>query len=477
MSHRYFKAAAILAGSLLLLCSTAWTQTPEKGAPRGLATTTSSEAARAAFRAALDEVYNFAGTRRVDNRLKAIVSADPNFALGRAYYGAYTSTFSQADRLRELDQALKDAVGATPAELLFVAALREWRAGRADVARDLLDVAHKQAPDDPNLLFVRMTITPDDRDAIRIGERAVTRFPDFAPPYNLLAYRLQNVGRHDDALKMVRKYVDLVPDHPNPYDSYAEILALQNKLAESDAQYLRVLEIDPSFDIAHDGLAENAARRGNFDGARRHLAASLELAPTPARKAAVERAMAVTYALEKKVTEARQQLAEAIRTANAAQLNAAVLSDRRTLALIAAIEGRAADALRVYAEAMPRNPDLFVPVWDAILHGLLGQAAEIQKAVNRMESNAATIPDDTDAKDAVHLTKVIHAVVTRDLPTARWHQREIQGTLPRAWAGAFLTKPLERAGDTDGAKASLNDVEALQNLSTNAALVRLIAWR
>ena len=166
MPNRIMRASALLATSFVVLSSTLSAQ--QKAAPKLLVHTVTSSAAQTALIAALEEVTNFGGGR-ADVKLKALVDADPAFGVGRALYANFTSTLAAADRTRELEEALKSAANATAPEVLFVLALRESRAGRNPVARDLVDVAMKQLPDEPALAWFRLLIAANTDEAIRVG--------------------------------------------------------------------------------------------------------------------------------------------------------------------------------------------------------------------------------------------------------------------------------------------------------------------
>ena len=478
MRSTIWRSVLCLTGTILLTASGAAAQsTSEKAALKALTFTSSSEAAKTALNDALGEVQNIGGGRRYDAKLKRVVDLDPNFALGRAYYANWTSTLSMADRMKELDRALRDAVSASTAELLFIAALREARAGRGAAARDLTDVVLKHAPDDPGVHWYRLLIEGDADEAIRIGEQAVKRFPDFAPAYNILAYRLNSAGRKAEAIAAVQKYVSLEPNHPNPHDSYAEILSLQGQLDESDVHYRHAIGRDANYDVGHEGLAENAFKRGNYADARAHIEQALAMTLTPARRITLLRAQAALFALENRGKDAKQQLMTGIEIAEAASLTVQAQDNHRTLGFLAALENKKAEAVRHFAEARPATPGLYLPLTEALLYGLLGEAADVAKANAAMQANAATVPDVRAAQEAMHLTQLLDALARNDVAGARTHHGALTLPINRAYGSAFMVKPLTRAKDHAGVKAALEDVEAFKELSMNGALTRLIARR
>jgi len=473
MLHRLCRSAVAVAVAVPLFYAAGVAQTPEKSAPKALTTTTSSAAAKAAFSAALEEVENIGGARRFDAKLKAVIDADAQFALGRAYYAQWTGGLTVAERMAQLDQAVRDAATASPPELIVVTALREQRAGRSGQARDLLDVAIKMVPDDPHVLFLRQLFAANRDDAIRIGQTATQKFPDFAPSYNSLAYQLNAAGQKAEAITTIQKYLALMPKHPNSHDSYAEILSLQGNYDESDTHYRHALEIDAGYEVGHEGLAENAMRRGNAAAARPHLEQSLAAATTPQRRITLNRSIAVTYVVENNLKKAQEHIATAMQIGEENKLTTSVQNDHRTLGLFAATQGKTEAALRHYL-AGAGSTDPYIPLADAILHGVLGHADDVATAKAKMAMNAATLTGDAP-QDAVHLTEVIYAIVTKDVALARPHQGAIKGPAFKALAGAFMAKPLARAGDATAAKAASADVEAYKELNLNNAIARMVA--
>ena len=477
MSRRLSQYAVAVAVAAFSLSSSAIAQSTEKAAPRTLPVTTSSEAAKTALATAVREAENLGGAHRVDPALKAVLDADAQLALGRAYYARFASGMTAAQRASEYERALKDAASASTAELAFIAGMRENTGGRNAVARDFFDLAIKLAPDDPRVTYYRTLVSANAAEGLKLSQAAAEKFPDFAPNWNTLAYRLNTAGNKAEAIAAVQKYVSLEPKLPNPHDSYAEILSLQGQLDESDTHYKHVLQIDPRFEVAHEGMAENAVKRGDFATARAHLNEALKVDVAPGRRITLMNDIAATFAMENKGKEARAQYMAIIESAQSAALPARAQEAHRMIGMMDAIAGRAKEATQHYTAGAPTNPGPFVPLADAIFHGTLGHADAVSAAIVAMEKNAAAAPDDVARREAVHLAQLIHAVHTKDLAAAREHQRALKLSGLRAVAGGFLAKPLARARDQAGAKAAMDDVMAHATLDGNAAIARLMAKR
>ena len=471
MPNRIMRAALLLASISLALIPTASAQ--EKAAPRIMDRTTSSTAAKAALTSAIDEVTNVAGARRVDPQLQAVVAADPAFGLGRGWYAAYSSTLNAEQRNAEFVRAIKDAATGTAAEVTFITALREWRAGRANVARSLLDVVLQLTPDDPDVHMVRLFVAADATERLRLAESSVKRFPDYAPFYNLLAYAQNGAGQNQAALQSVAKYASLKPTHPNAHDSYAEILQMNGQYDAAETHYTAALSNDPAWEEALVGRAEIAVMRGKYAAARPHLQQALALATTPTRKQALQRQIAATYLYEGKLKDAKAVITQTIADGEAASIN--VLPDKRTLAFVALQEGNTAQASSLYAASTPANLPVTYPLNDVIFHARLKHPDEVAKAAAAMEANAARVPENTDAQEAARAARVIDAVVKNDMPAARAAHQRVMTPAYRALTGAFMTQAARRAGDKALAQTAMLDVEAYKAINANAAFARMIA--
>src|SRR5262249_59788952 len=107
--------------------------------------------------------------------------------------------------------------------------------------------------------------------AIRSLSRATELDPKFTLPYNQLGYAYRAQGKNAEAEKTFKKYAELLPEDPNPHDSYAELLMRMGRFDESIAEYRKALAIDPYFQSAYVGIANNQIFAGKGDEARATL--------------------------------------------------------------------------------------------------------------------------------------------------------------------------------------------------------------
>ncbi|MCX6830210.1 MAG: FlgO family outer membrane protein [candidate division Zixibacteria bacterium] len=77
--------------------------------------------------------------------------------------------------------------------------------------------------------------------------RALALDPNFRMAQNLLAYALDESGRHKEAIDAINKYIQLAPNEANPYDSRGDLYAASGKLDSALDSYQKALSIKPDF--------------------------------------------------------------------------------------------------------------------------------------------------------------------------------------------------------------------------------------
>ncbi|NNG16943.1 MAG: tetratricopeptide repeat protein, partial [Gemmatimonadales bacterium] len=261
-------------------------QTLESPAAAKLEVTSASEEANKHFWAGVHDADNIFFARAATHFEKAL-EADPKFGLARVFHGRNAVGLSQAQRLEQINQGISELSGATTGELLTALGMREWTAGNPKEAMALFGTASKMMPGDPHLALYKAFVTGGATNPERgiAATRAVTeRFPEFAAAWNILGYQLYNSGNQAGGLAAIRKYAELAGDHPNPHDSYAELLQWSGRYDAAMKHYHRATELDPTFDQGYMGMAEVAQMKGEGKHAREHLAKAIEHALTPGAK-------------------------------------------------------------------------------------------------------------------------------------------------------------------------------------------------
>ena len=317
-------------------------QTFESPAAAKLEVTSASEEANKHFWAGVDDADNIFFTRAAAHFEKAL-EADPKFGLARVFHARNAAGLSQAQRLEQINQGISELSGATTGELVTALGMREWTAGNLKEAMALFGTASKMMPGDPHLALYKAFVTggaTTPEMGIAATRKITERFPDFAPAYNILGYQLWNAGNRAGGLTAIRKYAELAGDHPNPHDSYAELLQWGGRYDAAMKHYYRATELDPTFDQAYLGMAEVAQMKGEGEHARKHLAKAIEYAVTPGARLNRMRAVATSYALEGNRKAALKEFAAvAAEAEKEGNKNVAAVAHRQ-MALIDAIAGK-----------------------------------------------------------------------------------------------------------------------------------------
>ncbi|WP_433799555.1 tetratricopeptide repeat protein [Actinomycetospora sp. CA-084318] len=133
-----------------------------------------------------------------------------------------------------------EALGGAPADLDFSAGVARHRAGDLSGARERMDRARAEAPDEPSVLYAHAAIALDEGDLTAAG----TGFG---------------------------AVVALVPDHPGALLGLGHLMELRGDVSAAVTHYQRVVAAAPGHHLATSRLAATAMRGGRLDEARAAL--------------------------------------------------------------------------------------------------------------------------------------------------------------------------------------------------------------
>jgi tetratricopeptide (TPR) repeat protein len=236
--------------------------------PTDITFTTSSSQARQYYIQGQDKADNFFFAEARDLFAKA-VEADPNFAM--AYYQWALVATNTKDFLERLNKAVELSDKIPEVEKLVISSLKAQTDNDFPKALDYLNQAIKIYPKGKRLHFMMGNYyfgQQDNAGAEKEYRQVIAIDPQFAPPYNILAYILSNLNRYDESLELLQKYTELRPEDPNPHDSMGEILLYQGKHDASIKEYGKSLSLDSTFVISLAGLGHNHIFMGDFIGGR-----------------------------------------------------------------------------------------------------------------------------------------------------------------------------------------------------------------
>jgi tetratricopeptide (TPR) repeat protein len=444
----------------------------EAGEPTGFEPTTSSAEARTELMAALDEFYNVNFARAAERAASAL-ALDSTFGLARALNAANAPGLGTEDREAALDRAVTDAAKASPVEMAIAASMRARAAGRIPEARGFDNLAVALMPGDPRVLFFR-AFGMGAEGQIEALREITARAPDFAPPYNILAYQLWAAKDTAGALQAVQRYVELMPSHPNAHDSYAEIVQFAGRYQEALDHYQQALSHDAGYLAGYTGVAEANLLMGKAEEARAAYAQASERSPTPAGRFNNLVARAVMHVVAGTPAAAVSELMTVARDAQAANQNGPAAAAHRNAALVEAVLGNPAAAAGhlAPAERLAGNPPPTHHRITAIAQAVAGRADAAAAAAERFE--AASDQTVAAQREQGHEVRAIVAIATGDLARARSELGQA-GSAPLG--KALLADALADSGDAAGAQALKDEVTASRGITAFDVVARARAAR
>lgn len=355
---------------------------------------TSVPRAAAEFRAGIADFQNFS-VEAAASHFEAAMNADQAFGLARVMYAGLTAKLTQPQRIAELNRGVADAARGSTSELVLAAAYRENFLDRDPAAATLFRAAAELMPTDRYISFTVAVSGSNPTTLVPALKEFVSRHPNYAPPYNNIAYSLWAQGDRAGALAAAKRQVELNPNAPNPHDTYAEILQWNGNFAEASAAYRRAAATAPRFPEAHAGLAEVDALQGRYDQARAHLNEAIAGAWTPQQKLTYMREITGTYALQGSSNDVLARQYEAIASEAMAQQNYAIAAIAAAqLAPLHANAGRSAESHKALAKAKAASPEVpwQVHYYGAVAHGLMKHWAPANEELNALKAGRAANP-------------------------------------------------------------------------------------
>jgi len=182
--------------------------------------------------------------------MRRAIHCDSTFA---AAYGMLVVMSSDKEREEAIAKAMKYIDRASDRDRQFLTSVLNAVQGNYDeaiaVTRDYL----ARYPDDKEFwyglaaTYSQLGIVGNSDSIIVCCNRALALDPNFRMAQNLLAYALDESGRHSEAIDAINKYVRLAPDEANPYDSRGDLYAWSGKLDSALDSYQKALSIKPDF--------------------------------------------------------------------------------------------------------------------------------------------------------------------------------------------------------------------------------------
>ena len=219
-----------LIATLLLTCSVGL-YGEQKG---GMQMSTKSQKARAFFEEGLAKMETLHIQAGLQNWRNA-AQADPNFALAHIFLANFAE--DPTEQVAEREKALAARHSAGPEEQLII----DWLANAGEShwvpAIQAMNTALQQYPKDKHLAWLAgwwlLLSQNEAMRAIPAFERAIHLDPEFADPWNEVAYCYARTGNFEEAFRHIQRYSELLPTEANPQDSFAEISRMAGKYGEA----------------------------------------------------------------------------------------------------------------------------------------------------------------------------------------------------------------------------------------------------
>jgi tetratricopeptide (TPR) repeat protein len=248
------------------------------------------------------------------------------------------------------------------------------------------------APEDAHLAFrwaQAKGAADGPQEALLALQTVTAKFPESAPAYNNLAYGQYLAGNQQAGLTSVRKYAELNDGHPNPHDSFAELLQWAGRLDAAATHYEAAAEIDAEFDQAYLGLAEIAQLTDKPDEARRQITTAIEYAPSDQARINYTRALGNAYLLDGDWRAAMEQFGKAAAEAEAAGLNGIATVAYRQMALTDAMgDGSAFESHLAKADEIQGSTNAASHAFAGLAYGLSGNLHKARAEAAQLEETA-----------------------------------------------------------------------------------------
>lgn len=199
----------------------------------------------------------------------------------------------QEGRFSETENICTQILHAIPenADALHLMGLTALRAGRLDIALELVGKAIAILPDNPYLhnslgeVYSGMAMLDQ---AIASYREAIRLFPEFAEAHNNLGIVYGKLERYDEAIACYRKALSVRPEYPVALNNMGNVLRDMGKLGEACGSFRQAILLDPEFAVAEFNLSLSLLYLGDyragfalyekrFEGGKRDYPVSYEL--------------------------------------------------------------------------------------------------------------------------------------------------------------------------------------------------------
>ena len=289
------------------------------------------------------------GGNRVRITTQLIDASTGNHIWADRYDGDLTDVFALQDEIT------KKVVAAIEPKLLEAEGIRSQNRSPEDLgAWDMVIQA--------NSLFWRLTKGEGDA-AIAILQRAIERYPNYAPAHSMLAFDLLVSGyigwalmepQLQQAASLAARAEEL--DHGDPWAHLAlgYVAFVRRRTSAAAAEFQRALALNPNFAAAHGYLGWALAFDGQSEQAIAHLKEAIRMSPHDPQNAIFNTGLAVAHYLAGRFAEAVERSRETL------QQRSAFTAGHRIYCASLAQNGQIDEAREALARLKEVHPDLSI---------------------------------------------------------------------------------------------------------------------
>jgi adenylate cyclase len=289
------------------------------------------------------------GGNRVRITAQLIDAATGNHIWADRYDGELADVFALQDEIT------KKVVAAIEPKLLEAEGLRSQSRSPEELgAWDMVIQA--------NSLFWRLTKSETER-AIEMLERAVERYPEYAPAHGLLAFALLTSGyigsrlteaQLNQATAVAGRAAELDDSDPSAHLALGFAAFMRRQTPVAAAEFHRALSLNPNFAAAHGYLGWALAFDGQTALARAHLEEAMRLSPHDPQNAIFNTGLAIVHYFDGRYAEAVEYSRKAI------QQRSAFIAGYRIHVASLAQAGEMDEAREALARLKEWHPDLSI---------------------------------------------------------------------------------------------------------------------
>ena len=404
-------------------------------------TTASMEAYR--FYAAGIEQSQRARYDRAMPHFEKATEIDPNFALAYVKMAVASGNIGRSnDRDRYAERALALVDRLTPRERYYTEgyyySTRIESTSKAIAAYEkVLEIYPDHSSSRNNVAVLYMRTDQFDKAVAHLSQLRERGF-EFPGAAGNLSESYIGLGKNDEAMEVMREFVQKFPDNENGYSNLGLAELSVNRLDDADKSFRRSLELRPNFPPTVAGTTQLAILRDDFAEARRLAMSQLKAPQVNARSLGYAN-LANTELLLGRTAAAIKHLQTAVEDQGAGGSSESALH-RTVIAEILRARGETAAAIaeasRAIADARGR-----LSAMEGLQQGAMAGSPDIAAELRRV---AATLPAGSD-KASPLLTDAVVAVNrgehTRALELLRDFEQQVAPGVVAAGALLSIRQP------------------------------------